>query len=102
MSVQASRQILQAADTASDVFQVRDGGQYQLVLTDWVSGTWQLEVRIADGDDWISTGSDGQFSGDGIKSMYLNSEVEYRISGGEKGARAFLIPVYGGAGPYFP
>ena len=98
MPVPESRRILSPADASSEVFKVEPGGQYQLVVSGHSGGEWVLQVRTADGEPWISTGTDGTFSSDGIKSMYLNQDVEYRLEGGSKGADAFLIPVYGGRG----
>ena len=98
MAVSKRRQILDATAATSDVFRVSPGGQYQLIVTEHAGGTWQLECRISKDHDWISVGSDGEFSADGIKSMFLNSECEWRLSGGTMGAEAYLIPINGGQG----
>lgn len=60
-----------------------------------------MQIRVGPGEDWISTGADGSFTGNGIKSVYLNSEVECRFHGGTKGAKAYIVPTEGGRGHHF-
>lgn len=103
MAVPVARQILGSDQSAGSEFEVRPGGHYQILLQGHAGGTWQLQVRSrtgAAGGTWISLGTDGEFDGDGMKSMFLNPECGYRISGGDMGAQAFCIPINGGEGPY--
>ena len=98
MAVSKRRQILANTEATSDVFKLDPGGHYQLIVTEHAGGVWQLEGRISKDHDWISVGSDGEFTGDGIKSMFLNGEMEWRLTGGTVGAEAYIIPLYGGRG----
>ena len=101
MSVSLKRRILDETQATGRTFKVHRGGQYQVVVQGHAGGTWQVQTRTnidTDGGAWISLGEDGEFTADGIKSMYLNPECEYRITAGTVGAQAFCIPITGGIG----
>ena len=80
-------QILDTADTTSDVF-TPPGGVSFVLLSDHAGGTWQLQVRTPDGD-WID--DEMEFTENGIQAWYGSPALAYRLNGGTAGAKAWVV-----------
>ena len=96
------RQILETTQATGSVFMVRGGAptfsgpqdllsRQQVLLDTHAGGVWTLQVK-SPGDVWIDT--DIAFSDMGVKAFWGSPELEYRLSGGTVGTRAYATGVW--------
>ena len=79
-------QVLSDTQTTSEEFRF-SGKVGFVILSGYTSGTWTLQVEAPDGS-WID--SDINFTGNGIKSFDSTHSLNWRLTGGDAGAEAWV------------
>lgn len=90
--MRSPKQILAAAQTTSDVFNL-EGGQTFILLRAHAGGTWKLQLLTPDGE-WVDIGDNSSgvaFDGDGLQFFYSQGYLSYRLTGGNAGALAWIF-----------